>query len=96
MLSGGDTVFDEFDFQEEDEEQPKKRNKPTGNRQRWSPAEMDELNRYFKENIETLTTPGMKACVKAIQLSKNKNGQICRRSWESIKKKIWNMIQKKK
>ena len=67
-----------------------------GNRKRWSEIEMDELKTLFKENLDTLTTPGMKACLKAIQSSKKSNGQLCKRTWETIKKKIWNEIQKLK
>jgi len=59
-------------------------------------VETGELKTLFKENLETLTTPGMKECLKAIQLSKKNNGQLCLRPWETIKKKVWNEIQKLK
>lgn len=78
-----DTVFDEFEFVGEDDDnaQTKKiKSTNVGNRQKWSPAELMELNRYFKENLETLTAPGMKECLRATQSSKKTNGQLCLRS----------------
>ena len=38
--------------------------------------------------------PGMLACNKAIAISKKKNGTIFKRNWETLKKKVNNMILK--
>lgn len=51
---------------------------------------------YFRENFKTHTTPGRKEYEKAIELSKLKNGVLYRRSLETVKKKVWNEMRKRR
>ena len=64
------------------------------NRTSWTNEEVEELKQYFKEHISTRSTPGMKDCQRAIQMSRKHNGVLHKRPWETIKKKVWNMIKK--
>lgn len=57
---------------------------------------MKELEKYFAEFLKTGTTPGHEDVKPAIKESKKAKGQIHKRDWEVIKKKVWNMIQKQK
>ena len=49
------------------------------------------MNLYFKNFLDLSskkTCPGMKDCLSAIANSRAKGGQLCRRHWETIKKKV--------
>lgn len=74
-------------------EPPKKRIKTT-TRVMWTNTEIDELKMYFSEFLSTKTTPGKDFCKKAIEKSKMNGGQICRRAYHLIVKKISNMNKK--
>ena len=62
----------------------------------WTSEEVEEIEEYFETNINSGMTPGRQECLKAIEKSKKKNGTIHLRQWETIKKKVWNIIQKTK
>ena len=86
----------EFDNDEEDDcemgEQRKKRIPCT--RVKWTRKEELEIKDYFKDNFVTKSTPGRRECENAIEISREKNGLLHRRNWETLKKKVWNMLQK--
>ena len=65
-------------------------------RQPWSEEEDKEINGIFKDFLASNTCPRQKDCLKAIDLSKKKNGKIQFREWSLIKKKVANMIATKK
>lgn len=56
---------------------------------------MKEIEDYFEMNINVGVTPGRKECMKAIEHSRKNNGSIQRRQWETLRKKVWNMIKKR-
>lgn len=60
----------------------------------WTQAEIKEIEEYFELNINAGVTPGRQECMRAIELSRKNNGSIQRRQWETIKKKVWNLIKK--
>ena len=63
---------------------------------KWTAEEIEEVMSYFKECIEAHTTPGRKECNMAKEKSKQNGGSIQFRPWETLKKKVWNIIQKQK
>lgn len=65
-------------------------------RVQWTKEELQEVNHYFEENIAAEKTPGMKECRRAQENSKTNGGVLHKRNWETLKKKVWNLIQKKK
>ncbi|XP_055959525.1 uncharacterized protein LOC126808789 [Patella vulgata] len=92
-----DTGKDEFSFTDDDEDDDydhtpkKKRSTNVSTRVRWSKEEETEIRHFFKEYFATKATPGREACENIIKQSKF----LKRRSWETLKKKVWNMIKKK-
>lgn len=91
-----EVLFDEFDFGDEEEVAgPSKKRNSASTQVKWTEKEEEEIQIYFIENFKTQSTPGRKECEKAINLSKLNNGVLYRRSWETIKKKVWNEIRKK-
>ena len=56
----------------------------------WTEGEENELREYLHEFIGK-KCPGMKACKYAIEQSRRNNGQLHRRKWDTIKKKIVRM-----
>ena len=61
----------------------------------WSAEEITELKEHFKDYLELKTTkkcPGQKDCLHAIPSSKIRKGLIWKRNWETIKKKVSNMM----
>ena len=75
---------------------PKKRGPVKTKRQKWTAAEVKELEELFSENLATHACPGQKMVEKAIRTSKANGGCIHNRNWETIKKKVWNMTNKRK
>lgn len=70
---------------------------PTGDtstRVKWNNEEIAEVRLLFKENLDSRQTPGRKQIEVAKTASKASNGAIHKRHWETIKKKVWNLIQK--
>lgn len=92
-----DDVHDDYEFmdeEDEDETVERKKSKKGCERVKWSSKEEEEIRLYFKDNFETKTTPGKRECEMAIQRSQTNNGVLHRRNWETLKKKVWNMIKK--
>lgn len=63
-------------------------------RHRWQNEEQEEIKAIFKEFFKTKECPGKKDCLKAIDISRNRDGNIYVHQWEVLKKKVNNMIQK--
>lgn len=91
-------TYDEYQFEYDDspDEPTKPKSKTKNTRVAWTQAEMEEIEEYFQLNINSGVTPGRRECMKAIELSRSNNGSIQRRQWETIKKKVWNLIKKNK
>ena len=96
---------EDYRHDDEDEEEideymvtTKKRKKPanTASRQRWSMEEVDELLELFKKDFETNTLPGQQRIEKIMQKSKINNGKIYKRKRDNIKKKLSNMMIKRR
>ena len=71
----------------------KKRSKPTAKqtkRPKWSLKENKEINKHFQKFFDTGECPGKADCLKAMELSSKNNGEIHKRHWENIKKKVNN------
>ncbi|XP_061186822.1 uncharacterized protein LOC133194941 [Saccostrea echinata] len=62
----------------------------------WMEAKLKEVHEYFRECLNTNTTPGRKDCNMAIEKNRANEGAIQYRPWESLKKKVWSIIQKQK
>lgn len=65
-------------------------------RQHWTVEEMNEIECYLGIFLNSLKTPSMKDCVKAKRESLKNGGQLHKRHWHLIVKKVSAMIQKKK
>lgn len=90
-------TFDEYQFvDEDDQDKSTKGHKHKSTRVAWNAVEIREIEKYFEVNINAAITPGRKECMKAIEMSQKNNGLIYKRNWETIKKKVWNLIQKTK
>ena len=88
-------LYDEFDFRdEEDDDKPRKKRNSACTRKKWTAQEEEELQTLFMDNLRTHITPGRKECEDARKKSKENNGSIHKRSWETIKKKVWHEIKK--
>ncbi|XP_033756158.1 uncharacterized protein LOC117338903 [Pecten maximus] len=75
---------------------PPKEKKATKQRVKWTCEEIEEVEKLFQDNLKNGKCPGFKEVKKCIAISKTQNGLIHNRQWETIKKKVWNLIQKKK
>lgn len=93
-----DNLVEEADLQEEEEEETSIQRKKTSSstRIKWTEAELEEVKEYFRECLNTNTTPGRITCNMAIEKSRANGGSIQYRPWETLKKKVWNLIQKQK
>ena len=65
-------------------------------RQRWSTEEEVELRKFLATNWDTKTCPNTAQCKAAIALSKINNGQLQKRSYLNIKKKMSRELLKLK
>ena len=65
-------------------------------RVKWTEKEMKEIQQYLNQNLKAQQTPGRREVERALEKSKQNHGDIHKRHWETVKKKVWNMIQKKK
>ncbi|XP_071121847.1 uncharacterized protein [Mytilus edulis] len=63
-------------------------------RVKWTTEEEEEIKKYFGNHLKVKTTPGKSECLKIIQKSRENGGQICRRDYHTIVKKISNMNKK--
>ncbi|KAK6191611.1 hypothetical protein SNE40_003255 [Patella caerulea] len=89
--------LDVFLFVDDNTTSSKQTKRSTGvTRVSWTTDEIQEIMKYFKKDIEAVKTPGKKECKAAMEKSKRNKGTIHRRNWETLKKKVWNIIQKKK
>lgn len=78
--------------------QPQKSSKKV-TRVPWTKKEIEEIENYFEDYLDLKTKkscPGQKDCLSAIARSRSCNGSLYRRHWETVKKKVSHMIQKKK
>jgi hypothetical protein len=73
----------------------RKKSKAT-NRVQWTINEVAELKKYLKVSFEIKVTPGRTACEKAKSLSRKNGGELQRREWPKIVKKVSNMLAKDK
>lgn len=58
---------------------------------------MEELKKYFPNYFQGKTKkncPSRNECLSAIKSSRENNGAICLRHWETIKKKVYNYVIK--
>ena len=58
--------------------------------------EVDELLELFNKDFETNTLPGQKRIEKIMKKSQNNNGKIFKRKRDNIKKKLSNMMIKRR
>ncbi|XP_065943060.1 uncharacterized protein [Magallana gigas] len=66
-------------------------------RVRWSPAEEEEIKKYFSRYFEghfQKKCPSREHCLNALKKSKENGGTIFKRKWETLKKKVSNMLVK--
>ena len=95
---------EDYHFADEDEDETdeyvvptKKRKTPVlASRQRWSMEEVNELLELFNKDFETNTLPGQKRIEKIMKKSQNNNGKIFKRKRDNIKKKLSNMMIKRR
>ncbi|XP_014676676.1 PREDICTED: uncharacterized protein LOC106816566, partial [Priapulus caudatus] len=84
----------EVDSQEENVSKMKRRKKRESGMPRnvkWTPKEEEELRLYLSDYLDSKITPGREACLKAIELSKQNNGELHRRVYHKIVKKVSNL-----
>ena len=66
-------------------------------RVKWTEDEEKEIKEYFKEFLDgSKKCPRREDCLHAISLSKCSGGQLAKRHWETIKKKVHHMAAKTK
>lgn len=65
-------------------------------RVKWTESELQEIQQYLHENLKAQITPGRKEVERALEKSKKNHGDIHKRHWETVKKKVWNLIKKNK
>ena len=95
LLFFPDDVHDDYEFvDEEEEEETREPTKSACQRVKWNTKEEEEIKLYFKDNFETRPTPGKLECELALYKSKSNKGVLHSRNWETLKKKVWNMIKK--
>ncbi|ESO97061.1 hypothetical protein LOTGIDRAFT_174667 [Lottia gigantea] len=66
-------------------------------RVRWDNDEIAEIKRYFDKYFNGRsgkTCPSQDECKSAVKKSEKNNGEIWKRGWENIKKKVNNMLKK--
>lgn len=63
----------------------------------WTDVEMKEVKDFFEDEIDLKKKcPGKKECLHAVAKSKAKGGELYKRHWETIKKKVSNLRNKTK
>ena len=75
---------------------PKRKKPQNSTRQKWSNEEEAELHKLFEEDFRTNTLPGQKRIEKVIKKSKDDGGVIWKRKGDTIKKKLSNMMIKRR
>ncbi|XP_033725242.1 uncharacterized protein LOC117315207 [Pecten maximus] len=91
-----DEEDDDDDCGAEFSERKRKTRKPSVLRQKWSPEEEKELETLFKTDFERDKCPSQKRVETVIKISKSSNGVIYKRNRDTIKKKVSNMMVKKR
>uniref|UniRef100_K1QD47 Uncharacterized protein n=1 Tax=Magallana gigas TaxID=29159 RepID=K1QD47_MAGGI len=69
----------------------------TAERVRWSRDEEDEIKKYFSRYFDghlQKKCPSREHCLDALKKSKENGGAIFKRKWETLKKKVSNMLVK--
>ena len=95
--NGTSDVFQFSDNNSSSEEEPfPKRRKVAkkSNRVQWTELEMQEIKKYLGGFLASKITPGKKDCILAISKSKSDGGQLHRRDYTLIVKKVSNMNRK--
>ena len=73
----------------------KKRVAPkTNTRQKWTAEEEEELKTLFKSSLKAKKLPKPNDIVVQMKCSEKTNGVVYKRTKETIKKKLWNLIRK--
>ncbi|XP_065926796.1 uncharacterized protein [Magallana gigas] len=91
----GKNVDDDIDIEDDFTVCRKKAKK--SERVRWSPAEEEEIKKYFSRYFEghfQKKCPSREHCLDALKKSKENGGTIFKRKWETLKKKVSNMLVK--
>lgn len=94
-------ISDEMECEEEGEEEEVDRRKPEkpaklSTRQKWSDDEVAELLHLFSDDFQTNKLPGQKRIERVIKISKSNSGVIWKRKRDTIKKKLSNMMIKRR
>jgi len=95
VLSQSEHFFDEDDEEEATPTKKSKksnRKKAVNTRQKWSIAEEEELKTVFAKYFQSKMRPSPNVCKKMIELSHAQKGLICKRSVETLKKKMFRLI----
>lgn len=88
---------DDDEDQETWEEKPKKRTtKQPVRRQKWTSEEVKEIQELFKKEFESDKCPSQKCVENAIKISQSNAGHIYKRNRDTIKKKVSNMMVKRR
>ena len=70
------------------DDSPVRKRAKVSNRMKWTNKEVEEIKKYLGEYLSTTTTPGKKDCLKAIADGRKNGGQLQRRGYSLIVKKI--------
>ncbi|XP_063403047.1 centromere protein F-like [Mytilus trossulus] len=68
-------------------------------RKKWTTTEIQELEKYMpqyfkKDDNPKRTCPTRAECLRAVKLSEENGGELFKRTWETIKKKVYNSVIK--
>ncbi|XP_052097913.1 uncharacterized protein LOC127732765 [Mytilus californianus] len=100
-----DYIPDEYYFDEENQDYAgegsstsvivkKRKSAKKCNRMKWTETEEEEIRIYFKKHLAAKKTPRKEECLKVLSISKEKGGQLHRRYWHTVIKKVSNMNKK--
>ena len=87
-----------FDEEEKIEESSNRKTKewnkknPAVTRQMWSEQEEDEIKSIFKKFFQNRGSPKPNCIMEGTKRSMQQNGLICKRNKETLKKKVFRMI----
>jgi len=92
---------DMMDVTDESDQEParhstrREKNKKDTKRQKWSEKETEELKKFFSKHLDRKVAPRRADCLKAKQESFKNGGELHKRSWHLIVKKISAINHKK-
>ncbi|XP_052085092.1 uncharacterized protein LOC127722235 [Mytilus californianus] len=100
-----DYIPDEYYFDEENQDYAgegsstsvivkKRKSAKKCNRMKWTETEEEEIRIYFKKHLAAKKTPRKEECLKVLSISKEKGGELHRRYWHTVIKKVSNMNKK--